>query len=257
MLILKRVRKYCECGCGGLTRKIGKHKFNRFITGHNRKGKKMSADHKRKIGLAHKGKIVSEETRKNMSYAHKGKKLSKETKRKISIAGKARILSEEHKRRIGLAHKGKTISEAHKRKVSEANRGRKHSEETKIKISESARGRIFSEERKKNISESLKGRTLSKEHVRKMSLGQLAIAPRLHKNGYCGDFDEELKDFVRSRDNYECVYCGFTQTSSIEKWNQKLIVHHIDEDKLNNVPENLETCCRSCHAREHHKRKKR
>ncbi len=32
---------------------------------------------------------------------------------------------------------------------------------------------------------------------------------------------------------------------------KKLIVHHLDRDRLNNVPENLQAICRLCHTRLH------
>lgn len=47
---------------------------------------------------------------------------------------------------------------------------------------------------------------------------------------------------IRKRDGYRCKGCGATQ---------RLHVHHIDTDKLNNADENLITLCNSCHSRVH------
>lgn len=73
--------KLCTCGCGGFTsickytdKRRGEIKGepNRFIQGHNNKGKHRSFETKQKI-----------------SKAHKGRKLSEEHKRKIGVSGKA------------------------------------------------------------------------------------------------------------------------------------------------------------------------
>lgn len=63
------------------------------------KGRKLSDEHRRNIGLAHKGKKVS-------GNRKLGWKLSDETRRKIGLTSKGRQFSEEHRRKIGLAHKG-------------------------------------------------------------------------------------------------------------------------------------------------------
>ena len=64
------------------------------------RGKKLSAEHKRKISESNKGKIRSIETRKKYSEAKKGKKLSAEHKRKISESEKGRIFSVEEKQKL-------------------------------------------------------------------------------------------------------------------------------------------------------------
>ena len=61
----------------------GKQGYWKGKTGPN-KGKKLSEEHKKKIGVAHNGKHHSEETKKKLRDAHKGKKHTEETKNKIS-----------------------------------------------------------------------------------------------------------------------------------------------------------------------------
>ena len=61
---------------------------------HN-KGKKHSAETRRKISESHKGKILSEETKRKLSEANKG-----------NTYHKGKILSEETKRKLSEAHKG-------------------------------------------------------------------------------------------------------------------------------------------------------
>lgn len=81
-------------------------------TSKDRKGKKLSEEHKRKMSEARKG-----------NNNRLGKPHSEETKRKIS----------ESRKGIKLG----PCSDEHKRKISEANKGKSHSAEAKQKISES------------------------------------------------------------------------------------------------------------------------
>lgn len=62
---------------------------------------------------------------------------------------------------------------------------------------------------------------------------------------YPFDFNEELKELIRKRDNYKCQNCGCPQ----EECYRKLSVHHIDYNKDNLDPENLITLCSSCNSK--------
>jgi len=96
---------------------------------------------------------------------------------------------------------------------------------------------------------------LSEEHKRKISMGLKKSKKRRvgkeHSSWrggksnlpYSFDFNEELKELIRKRDNYKCQICGAPQRECITK----LPVHHIDYDKLNSNPNNLITLCPSCH----------
>lgn len=53
------------------------------------------------------------------------------------------------------------------------------------------------------------------------------------------EFNEDLKNLVRKRDDYICQLCG----------DEGNIVHHIDYNKKNNSNENLITLCKSCHTK--------
>lgn len=60
---------------------------------------------------------------------------------------------------------------------------------------------------------------------------------------------------IRKRDGYECQECGKTQRETLELFDRKLDVHHIeplsefDSVEEANDPENLKTLCRSCHRK--------
>jgi len=62
--------------------------------------------------------------------------------------------------------------------------------------------------------------------------------------GYPDEFNGLLKLKIKERDNFICQDCGT---------NQNLVIHHLDENKENNNPENLITLCWSCHMARHRK----
>lgn len=100
---------------------------------------------------------------KRASSMLKGRKRSAETKRKISEAQKGRTTwnkgiprTEEVKRKLSEAHKGMRQSDEAKRKVSEFNKGKKVSNETRRKIREALTGKPKSEESRRKQSESMK-----------------------------------------------------------------------------------------------------
>jgi len=65
---------------------------------------------------------------------------------------------------------------------------------------------------------------------------------------YSEDFNEELKEQIRDRDNYTCQLCGIPECECVEK----LHVHHRDNNKKNDEPYNLISLCRSCHSKASH-----
>jgi hypothetical protein len=73
------------------------------------------------------------------------------------------------------------------------------------------------------------------------------------KNGlsfqvYPQSFNRCLKEKIRKRDGFKCRECYKKQTI------KKLDIHHIDYDKNNNIPENLISLCRQCHAKTNYSR---
>lgn len=74
-------------------------------------------------------------------------------------------------------------------------------------------------------------------------LGGISFEP------YTADFNTQLKDYIRDRDNGVCQLCG-----EREKSGQKLSTHHIDYDKKNCEPNNFVSLCRSCHGKMHFNR---
>ena len=64
------------------------------------------------------------------------------------------------------------------------------------------------------------------------------------------EFNNELKEQIRARDNHTCQECGYTQ----DQLKYKLHIHHIDYNKTNNHLDNLISLCNSCHVQTNFKR---
>lgn len=65
-----------------------------------------------------------------------------------------------------------------------------------------------------------------------------------YQDSYGYQFTKDLKNEILDRDCRKCRVC---------KSSRKLIIHHIDKNKYNNLKSNLITLCRSCHMKVHHK----
>ena len=60
---------------------------------------------------------------------------------------------------------------------------------------------------------------------------------------YGYEFNEQLKQKIRRRDNNRCQIC------KKRKYGKELSVHHIDYNKKNNKESNFITLCISCHTK--------
>lgn len=69
------------------------------------------------------------------------------------------------------------------------------------------------------------------------------------RNGYTPEFSPALKKRIRARDNYACQLCGVTEEQYKAKYNRSLCVNHIDFNKKNCDPENLNTLCNGCNTK--------
>lgn len=64
------------------------------------------------------------------------------------------------------------------------------------------------------------------------------------------EFNRELRETIRKRDNYRCQECFRHQDELYSKSGRKykLMIHHIDYNKTNNNENNLISLCRNCHV---------
>jgi len=155
----------------------------------------------------------------------KGHKHSEEIKKRISDTRKIRF----KEGKIKLWNEGLTKDIAPqlsrggvKKGYIPWNKGIPHTEETKRKISITNKGR-FSGENNPNWN------------------GGVSFEP------YGLEFNKELKEKIRTRDNHTCQLCKVIK-NIINKREVKMVVHHIDYDKRNNNPNNLITLCTFCNS---------
>lgn len=226
----------------------------------NKKIYKHSEETKRKIGLANKGRKCTEETRKKMSIMRRGsrhplwgKHHSEITKKKMRLA------------KLGKKHSKKWI-EKNREWMLKNNpfRGKKHSKESRKKISLSRIGKSswnkgkkrpqFSKEWRKKMSETHKRLKLEPPHYwgEKHPNWQGGIA----RLPYPYIFNKELKLEIRERDNFTCQLCGKTEKEELRDIKRVLSINHIDYDKKNCNPENLNTLCCRCNSLVNGDRKK-
>ncbi len=161
--------------------------------------------------------------------------VSEKTKKKISSANKGRVMIDETKQKISKGNRGKKLSKETKQKISKANTGNTHSNETKVKISKSRKGKGD----QRGTKNPMYGVTGDKHPG---WLGGISFEP------YCHKFNNQLKEYIRDRDNRTCQGCGVKENGT------KLSIHHIHYDKKNCYPD-LIAVCSSCNSKANSNRK--
>lgn len=128
----------------------------------------------------------------------------------------------------------------------------KHTEASKLKMSLTKKGRPSKLKgiHRLNAGCFEKGHEGLKGEKSPTWLGGISFEP------YGIEFNGELKEEIRKRDNYRCQECFRHQDELYTKKGRKykLMIHHIDYNKRNNNSENLISLCRSCHMQTNFKR---
>ena len=92
----------------------------------------------------------------------------------------------------------------------------------------------------------MKASAKTKEKIRLSKIGKLnpAYIHGHHSSHlrYLAGYTNKLKRQIKERDNNVCQSCGVKE---------RLQIHHLDHDPLNNNPNNLITWCIFCHMRHH------
>lgn len=192
------------------------------------KGKKLSEEHCKNIGLSQKGKIAwnkgltkdTDERVKKISNANLGYKFSKESKRKMSESKKRLIMDGKMKSwNLGLT---KDNNETLKRI---SNRMKENNPMKKLETREKVSKRFINE-----------GITKGKNNPRFNDWSS--------REPYGEEFSPEFRESIRERDNRCCIICNAME----EELDYKLCVHHVDYNKLNSFPQNCVSLCRKHHS---------
>ncbi len=138
-----------------------------------------------------------------------------------------------------------------------------HTKEAILKMKKTKTGTKLTENHKKNIKKALyrpeinvKLSVWSKMKLPpnlKIAQSKSPVAQRGEKNirwnpnyqdvyGY--EFTRKLKNEILNRDERKCKVC---------KSARRLVIHHKNENKHDNLKNNLITLCRTCHMKVHHK----
>jgi hypothetical protein len=186
----------------------------------------------------------TKEYRNKMSIATSGKKngmfgrkQSEETKEKIRKKQYHIWSNREYRKKMSIL-----AMEVSKKRWE----NKEYKEKQRKAISKGLTGRTFSDTHRENLSKSLKGMI-----PWNLGFGDYIKGSRnpMWKGGisikYPDEFNYQLQEFVRNRDNNVCQMCFKIQKK------HKLSVHHIDENKMNNNINNLVSLCKSCHQRLH------
>lgn len=148
--------------------------------------------------------------------------------------------------------KGRFIKDSHVR--TEFKKGFRYSTKTEFKKGlipwNKGKTNVYSKEVRERMSKSHNGLHRSIETKRKLSKANRMENHPQWQGGisfepYTSEFNIQLKELIRQRDNYQCQLCGMPEIENI----RKLDIHHIDYNKKNCLPNNLITLCRSCNAK--------
>lgn len=215
---IRRDIPLCACGCGERV----KNKYNRFISGHQNRGRKKNKRHKLKLSIANIGKKHSEETKAKISSSNRGQKRSFEFRKRMSEIKKGKPLpratieasiksrrenAKKYKLKPQLCECGcNQLTNPGKRYIQgHFWKNKKHTQASKIKISQNAvgtKGKIFSDEHRKKIGlanhENYKdgkhpciGRKCTEKTKRKISIANMGKNNGMY--GKCGALHPQWK----------------------------------------------------------------
>lgn len=72
---------------------------------------------------------------------------------------------------------------------------------------------------------------------------------------YPREFNNKLREKIRSRDNYTCQNCNMLDEEHLIVYSRHIHIHHIDYNKENCKESNLITLCQGCNIRANYNRK--
>lgn len=236
----------------------------------------LTDQHKKNISRGLQGHEVSAKTRKKIAKGHEGLKHTEDTKNKIRAARAKQQNAPENSpeicEKIGASNKKKwddpdfqakmmAIFQSEKWKAMRstkqkalwqdpdyqellqlAHTGLEQSAETIAKRSEKLRRLWKKPEFREMMEEVGFTRRGADHHHWRNDATKIPYPP---------EFNDELKERIRERDNFTCqgYECGITENEHHHKYASNLHVHHIDYDKQNSDENNLITLCNSCNSK--------
>ena len=115
-------------------------------------------------------------------------------------------------------------------------------------------GKHHTQETKDKLMLARRGKKLTEEHKLKIGLSEIGEKHWNWQGGksfeiYSKEFNKDLKEQIRKRDNYECQNCSMTQEEHYIVYGRDIEVHHIDYNRENCKEDNLITTCKQCNIR--------
>ena len=93
-----------------------------------------------------------------------------------------------------------------------------------------------------------------KEQSKRMKGNKYGYIDGKSNEPYPLEFNNQLKESIRKRDNYICQKCEITEEEHLIVYGEILSIHHIDYNSYNLDETNLITLCRSCNSRVNYNR---
>lgn len=120
-------------------------------------------------------------------------------------------------------------------------------------LSKKFKGHVVSKDTRNKLRISHLGKKHTQKTRQLMSEQRKGINNSNYKNGlshesYPFQFNDQLRNQIRKRDNYICQNCSMTEKKHAIVYNKKLHVHHIDYNKDNCKEDNLITLCQKCNS---------
>ena len=149
----------------------------------------------------------------------------------------------------------KKFTKKHKQKISKAIVKKWQNLEYRKRMAKARKGWIETKEHRENISKGLKGKKHSNKHKENISKAGRQENNSNWKGGisfepYSIEFNNQLKEEIRQRDNCQCRFCGIKENG------RAFCPHHIDYNKKNNNKKNFLLLCNSCNAKANFQREK-
>jgi hypothetical protein len=181
----------------------------------------------------------------------KSRPCPEETRQKISAALSGRSLSPEHKAALG----GQSLSPEHKAALAAVwtPEKRQRLRDLNADLWTAEKRQEHSEQMRRERRPAAAGSTIDKDGYRILTMQQ--GHPLATPNGGLAEHRKVLYAKIGSGE-HQCNWCGRAIRWRAEMRREDICVDHLDEDKLNNEPENLVPSCFQCNwDRQNPKRK--